>query len=271
MKKYINASLIAGTIILATPLSLQAQTVADEIRYGKCMDIAVQAPDKAINLALVWQNEGGGVPARHCEALGLFHLQEYGEAAARLEKIAQDMRVGRDMPVRRGKRIVASAEMLADMYNQTANAWLLANELTRAETAVDTALSLTESGSPQEMDLLVDRARIAAADEDFELALDDLERVQQLDPGRKDILVLLAAAARGTENYAKALIALDNYQAVYSNRTAGYLERGNLLDALGQKKEARQSWLKLLQITDIGPDADAARANLERLDVDTAK
>jgi len=271
MKDHINICFIVGAALLSYQPAATAQSVAEEVRYGNCIDTAAQAPDKAINLALVWQNEGGGVPARHCEALGLFHLHEYNEAAVRLEAIAKDMRVGRDMPVRLGKRIVATADMLADMYGQAANAWLLGGELSRAGTAVDTALSLAVNGSPQELDLLVDRARIAAAEEDFILALSDLERVQKFDPGRKDILVLVAAAARGSKDYAKALAALDGFQSVYPDRTAGYLERGNLLDVLGQKQEARQNWLKLLQLAEVGADADAARANLERLDMDTAK
>ena len=267
MNNFRNPWFLGLIILWAAPSAAHAQGGAEEARYANCMDVAARAPDKGINLALVWQNEGGGIPARHCEALGLFHLQEYGEAAARLEKIATDMRVGKDMPVRLGKRLVASAGMLADMYGQTANAWLLADELVRAETAIDTALSLTENGSSQELEMLVDRARIAAADEDFTLALADLERVIQHDPGRKNILVLLAAAARGTKDFTKALTALDDYQSIFPRQTAGYLERGNLMDAMGRSKEARKSWLKLLEISDVGPDADAARANLERLDV----
>lgn len=244
-----------------------AEEDRDEQRYARCLDLASQAPDKAINNALVWQNEGGGVPARHCEAIGLSHMKEYAEAAVRLEKIAEDMRIGKGMPVRFGKRLVATSPMLADMYGQAANAWLLADEIVRAENAIDIALTLTTSGTSQEADLLLDRARIAAAAEDFGAALVDLERIKARDPLRHDILILIAASARGVKDYPKALRALDGYQAIYADDPAGHLERGNLMDAMGRHADARQSWLQVLQLVEDGPDAVAARANIERLDV----
>ena len=262
----ITLSVFLG-MVFNSSVPVSAQGISDESRYRACMDTAERAPDQAINKALIWQNEQGGIPARHCEALGLFYMQEYAEAAARLEKIARDMRTGRDMPLRFGKRTVATAPMLADMYSQAANAWLMADEIVMAEAAIDIALSLTVNGGPQELELLVDRARIAAADEDFILALDDLERVQQQDPGRKNILVLIAASARGVGDYSKAEFALKEYLTLFPDRPDGYLERGNLFDAQGLTEEARENWRKVLNLIEAGPSADAARANLERIDL----
>ena len=270
MKRYVTYSLVSMVSALALTSVGNAQE-RDELRYSECLDLAVQAPDKAINKALIWQNEAGGVPARHCEAVGLFYMREYEEAAVRLERIAEDMRVGKDMPVRLGKRLVATSPMLADMYGQAANAWLLSGEIIRAETAIDIALSLAQSNTTQELDLVLDRARIAAADQDYAAALSDLEKIQEKDPQRADILILIASSARGTGDYVKALTAIDEYQSAYADDPAGYLERGNLLDAMGQKKEARLQWLKVVQLEEDGPNAQAARANIERLDVSKSR
>lgn len=267
MKTSFAISITTLALLSAVSSTVVAQSGEDEARYSDCMDLAARTPDKAINKALVWQNEQGGIAARHCEALGLFYLAEYMEAAARLERIAEDMRVGKDMPVRLGKRMVATASMLADMYGQAANAWLMADEIVQAESAIDSALSLTINGSAQEADLMVDRARIAAADEDFELALTDLEKVLKQDPGRKNILVLIAAAARGTGQFVRAEMAITEYQILYPEQTDGHLERGNLFDAQGLTAEARLSWLEVLALSETGLDADAARANIERIDV----
>ena len=116
-----------------------------EEKYAHCMTLAEKSPDQGIAYALAWQADHAGVPARHCEAVGLFHLKEYGEAAIRLEGLVEDMRTGRNMPRDNGKPVVANARMLADMYGQAANAWLLADELIRAETAIDFALSLVSA------------------------------------------------------------------------------------------------------------------------------
>jgi len=270
MKIYLNNSITTLALVgvfSASAAAFGTQAGSDDRRYAECVELASRAPDRAINQALIWQNERGGVPARHCEALGLFHMGEYAEAAARLEKIAEDMRVGRDMPLRRGSPTVAGEALLADMFAQAANAWLLATKLPKAEAAIDTALSLAKSGGAQELDLLVDRARIAAADGDFELALGDLEKVQKQDRSRKDILVLIAAAARNVENFVKAEIALREYLNLFPDQADGHLERGNLFDAEGETAQARLSWRKVLELEDEGPNAAAARTNLERIDL----
>lgn len=257
-------------VLLFLPSAVTAQTDALEEegkKYDQCIALAESAPDRGINMALEWQLNAGGVPARHCEAVGLFFAREYSESAARLEAIAEDMRIGRGMPVRGDERATANARMLADTYGQAANAWLLGNELERAESAIVQALSIVPEHSRLEHDLRIDRARIAAADEDFTLALSELEAVWGVDRTRLDILILLASAARGIENFERAETALKTYMATYPEDPAAFLELGNLRDALGDKPAARKAWLKVLSLQDQGPSAEAARANLERIDV----
>ena len=262
-------SLAIATTMLS-PWRAQAAEGGEE-RYRACVDMIDRSPDKAINLALEWQAAGGGVPARHCEALGLFHLQEYAESAARLMRIAEDIRVGKGMPVKGDKRLVANGILIADMYGQAANAWLMADEIVRAEDAIELALAVVPPGTAQQRDLLVDRARIAAADQDYEYALQDLEAVLKADEERDDILILIASAARGSGNFDRAEQALKRYREVYPNDTSALLELGNLRAAEGRTEDARKAWLDLLLKTEEGPDAEAARANLQNLDVHVSK
>ncbi len=260
--------LVALATINAGPLLANQRPKDDQQdRYSLCLDLAEKAPDKGINNALVWQLDGGGVPARHCEALGLFYAGEYSEAAVRLEGIAEDMRIGRGMPVRGDERATASASMLADTFGQAANAWLLGGEIVRAEASIGQALALVPAGTALELSLRVTRARIAAVEEDFTLALSELEAVLKVNPRRTDLLLFVAAAARGTENYVRAEAALDQYTATHPDNPSAYLERGNLMDAKGDAAAARKAWLNVLSLTQVGPDADAARANIERIDV----
>lgn len=252
-------------------LAEQAPPADQQDRYSVCLDLVEKAPDKGINEALVWQLEGGGVPARHCEALGLFYAGEYSEAAVRLEGIAEDMRIGRGMPVRGDKRATATASMLADTYGQAAKAWLLDGEVVRAEASIGQALALVPRHSTLERSLKVIRARIAAAEEDFDLALSELEAVLRVEPRRTELLLFIAAAARGTEDYVKAQRSLDSYLAQHPDNPSAFLELGNLKDAMGDLDAARQAWLKVLSLEETGPNAEAALTNIERVDVQKDK
>lgn len=254
---------------LTSSFAVVAQTAEteEEDRYRKCVDTAERAPDRGINLALAWQLEGGGVPARHCEALGLFFAEEFSEAAIRLEKIADDMRIGRGMPVRDDERLTATAGMLADAYRQAANAWLKGDELERAEASIAQAMALVPVNTTLESSIREDRAYIAAAEGDYQLAFDDLDFVYRSNRRRTDLLLFIASAARALENFERADTALAAYLVDYPNDPSAYLELGNLRDAMGEQDDARSAWLKVLSLTENGPDADAARANLERIDV----
>ncbi|MBO6504642.1 MAG: tetratricopeptide repeat protein [Kordiimonadaceae bacterium] len=253
---------------LASSFGAQAQSGNDDAnRYGKCVDTAERAPDRGINLALEWQLEGGGVPARHCEALGLFFAGEYSEAAIRLENLADDMRIGRGMPLRGDERSTATASMLADTYRQAANAWLKGDELERAEAAIGQALALVPEKSALEDSIREDHAYIAAAEGDYQLALEELDFVYRRNRQRTDLLLFIASAARALENYAQAETSLNQYIEAFPSDPSAFLELGNLKDATGDRTAARSAWLKVLSISEVGPDADAARANLERIDV----
>lgn len=266
MKQAVIISFLCASILphISAPVFAQA---ADEKRYARCLDMTERTPDKAINLALVWQGENGGVPARHCEAVGLFQMGEFAESAARLERIAEDMRIGRDMPIRRSKRIVAGPEMLADMYGQAANAWLYADETVNAEAAVNTALEIAPKGTTQYADLQLMKAQVFAADGSFSAALQLIEQAIALDTERKGILIFAASSARSSGDYIKAQKYLDEYQKLFPDNPTAFLERGNLEDAMGQFDLARKSWLKVIELAPNSIDADAARANLERLDL----
>lgn len=250
----------------AQSVTVEGRGSAGEARYIECLDMAEKAPDRAIDMALAWKADGGGVPARHCEALALANDGEYAEAAIRLEGLVEDMRIGRDMPIIGGKRLTADADFLAEVYAQAANTWLLADETFRALDAIDAAIDLAPPQSPAELAYRVDRARIAAADGDYTLAFNDLARVRIYDPARKDILLFLASAARAIGRYEEASTSLDAYDEAFPDDPVSVLERAHLMDSLGKPEEARKLYLKVIELAGETSLAEAARSNIERLD-----
>lgn len=258
---------------LTSPLAAQddtgpQRTVGPE-RYAECMELVSRSPDKAINNALDWRANGGGVPARHCEALALVKIGEPAEGAARLSQIVEDMRVGRDTPIIGGKRVTADAAMLADLYGQAANAWLLAGKVSDAYDAIEAALSVAPAASLQRAELRLDHARIAAADDDFGTAFDILKQLSTEYPDRGDVLILLASASRGVGDFAQAQTALDDFKLLRKANVespVALLEQAHLYLAQGQSKEAREAYLKVLTVSGESVEAVAARAAIEKLD-----
>ena len=118
------------------------------------------------------------------------------------------------------------------------------------------------------LELLIDRSIVLASAENYRAALLDLDRAYELAPQRPDVLVYRATVHRflGSDTFAlrdiEAAIQLD------PNLPEAYLERGILKRMQGDRNGARRDWVRVLDLGSGTPAADAARVNLELLDVD---
>jgi len=117
---------------------------AERARYTACLERVETDPDNAYEDALAWKYDGGGWPARHCEARALVTLGEEAEGARRMEAMGMATDGGSD-----SMRILALAE--------SGEAWLLAGEPENARRTYTQALSFNESSAP----LWLGRARAA--------------------------------------------------------------------------------------------------------------
>src|SRR3954471_10261026 len=68
-----------------------------KLTYDYCIALTNARPDQAIELAGKWIAIGGGDAARHCQALALIGMKNYGEGASRLEELAQKSRADAPM------------------------------------------------------------------------------------------------------------------------------------------------------------------------------
>lgn len=240
---------LALAILLLPPALALAETIDPPREYRTCLALARSNPEHGWEEALAWQSLGGGEAARHCGAVALIGLGKHEEAATRLEAMAQESR--RSEPVR--------AEMLA----QAAQAWLLAGRVERALAALDTGLQLV----PNAPELLLDKAVALAQAHHYAKAADLLSTLLNLQPNRVEALTLRASAYRyldrlelAREDVARALV-LD------SQFPDALLERGMLRRLAGDTAAAREDWMKVLAQSPEGAAADAARRNIELMDV----
>ena len=222
--------------------------------YQLCLNLAHNQPDKGIELAGKWVGLGGGEPAKHCQALSLVGLKEYGEGATRLEQIAVQSQ--QDSAVR------------ASMLAQAGQAWLMQGEPTRAYAAQSLALKIVPQGSKQHMEILIDRAGTLADAAKYQDVITDVTAALRIDPTNATALAYRAAAHRYLGDTDEALT--DAESAVRSDPTnlGALLERGNLYRMKKRLADARKDWLKILEIDPDSGAADSARINIEHMDVD---
>jgi len=229
---------------ILTPKSQQAR------EYAACMALARSTPKVAHDSALAWRQKGGGEAAIHCIAVSLLGMSQYSQAARMLEELADQPKPGRP-------------KLQAGLYGQAANAWTIAGRPQTAAKLLTKAIKL----QPDNQDLLIDRSIAHAGLGKYWEALDDLNAVLDKAPDNADALIFRASAWRkvGTLDLAEqdVIAAL----ALKPNDPDGLLERGLIRKAQGEIAAARKDWLKVLEISVQGPLTDAARRNLESIDV----
>lgn len=249
------AFVLAALLALAFMRPAIAQTdAAEAAQYRACLEKTQTNPDAAYDDALVWRDRGGGVPAQHCAAVALVALGKYAEAATRLAALAETP----------GGRAMAPA-----LLGQAGNAWLLGEFPSNAMSVLSAALSAgsTALAASEEADLRIDRARALAALERWSEAEADLTRSLSLDPERATAY-LFRATARRMEN--KLDLALEDLQlalALTPKDPVALLERGIIYRLKEQPGLARTDWLAVIALEPDGKAAEAARSNLEKLDM----
>lgn len=229
-------------------------TVSEAAQYHACLQRVQGNPDSAYDEALAWRDRGGGVPASHCVALALVGLGKHAEAASRLAALA-------DLP---GGRRMAPA-----LLAQAGNAWLLADKPGNAYNVLSTALNLDPEtlSVAERVDLLIDRASALAALARWEEAEADLSKALSLDPEQASAYVYRATVRRMRDQTALALEDLQLALALSPNDAAALLERGIIYRLQEKPDAARADWMAAIALDPDSKIAEAARLNLEKLDV----
>lgn len=241
---FLSLSLCALTLVAP-----YADEVNNAAEYRACMAEALKTPNTAYVRAVRWRDLGGGSGAEHCAATALMGLELYKDAAARLETLAQTSKT--------------EPELKAQLLAQAAQAWLLDGNAERAEANITAALSLT----PDNPDLLIDRAEAKAGRKDYTGALNDLDRALAFDSGQVDALVFRGTAKRYLDDLDGALADLNRALAMDISHADALLERGIVYRLKDNANAARQDWLMVLSIDPDSAAAEAARKNLEHMDV----
>ena len=148
-------------------------------RHEKCLESISDDPETAFEDAMIWQSRGGGRRARHCAALALFAAGETHMAAAMLEQMGSESRIG-------------PAKMRAEFYAQAADFWLVGQDAKAAYRAANSGLEIAKSDT----DLRIIRARAYAKLGRWDYAEIDLTSTLAYDPVNVQALIYRADARR---------------------------------------------------------------------------
>jgi tetratricopeptide (TPR) repeat protein len=222
--------------------------IAEGPDYEKCLGMLSNDPVGANAFADAWEATGGGDGAMHCHGLAQIALGNPEVGAQMLEELAGVSQ--------------APGAARAAIYGQATQAWTMAGQGDRAYGTATLALSL----SPDDVELLIERAVAAGQIEHYQDAIDDLNHALDEDPNRSDALVYRGSAWRHLGKLDLAEDDIDRALALDPDNSEGYLERGILRQRIGDLAGARQDWQ---HAQDISPDtatADLAQQNIALLD-----
>lgn len=231
----------------ALGLWLAAAGPAHAITYGECVALVNRNPADGFNAAIAWTKTSDDPGAQHCAALAEVALKRYGAAGDRLNRLVEQM----DNPYE-----------AAALLGQLGNIRLLDNKPDLAVKAFNQALRNT----PNNPDLLADRARAFAALNDWPRAAADLDAAVQLNDGDPELQLLLATALREAGKLPEAKSAIARAYALAPRDPAVLLERGRIRLLDGDRKGAAADWKEVAATAPPGPLRDAANASLKALD-----
>lgn len=212
--------------------------------YRICMANTQKNPSGALADGESWARDGGGVPAQHCAALALVSLKRYGEAGARLDKIAAD-------------KGVPDAAFRSELFDQAGNAWLLAGDGAKAVRSFTAALAL----SGGDADLFADLARAQAMRKNWKEVDLDLNAALQAQPRRVDLLVLRASARRALKRLDDARADIEAALKLKPGDGDALVERGLLRRQVGDIGGARRDFTAALKTS----ASAAAKESLDQL------
>lgn len=241
--------LAAVAVVSLSAIPARAEVIDGPQEYRVCLTLAKTKPEQGWEEALTWQSLGGGEAARHCGAVALIGMGKYGEAATRLETLANES--------------VRADAVRAEMLAQAGQAWLLLGNIQRADAAQRSALVL----APGNPDILLDQAVLLAQIHHYAEAAEVLSQVLRVQPNRIEALTLRGSAFRYLDNVPGADDDINNALKLDPDFPDALLERGILRRMKGDDAGAREDWLKVINLAPESVAADTARGNLEKMDV----
>ncbi len=213
-----SASLVPIAVVLASVLHVTAAQATtdprDTIRLQACIEKTGIAPLEAYEDGLIWRSQSGGALAEHCIAVAKIANGDIADGAAKLAALAQASDAG-------------DSDQRALLLAKATNAWLMIGAFDAALAAANAGLTL----KPEEVDLLIDRARAYAGQLNWIKAQQDLTLALSKRPHDALIFRLRAEAYLQQLNFDAADVDVREALRLEPSEVSGYVMRGRAIEA----------------------------------------
>lgn len=186
----------------------------DSARLQACIAKIETAPLEAYEDGLVWRSQSGAAFAEHCIALARIANGDISGGASKLAALASAPDAGDN-------------DGRALLLAKAANAWLMIEAYDPALRALTAALTL----KPDEVDLLIDRARALAGLSQWTKAQDDLTLALSKRPSEALAFRLRAETNVQLKNYDAADRDVAQALLLAPRDVEGYVMRGRAIEA----------------------------------------
>ena len=222
----------------------QAAPQGDEAAFKNCTSLAASKPQQALAAAEQWRIKGGGIPARQCLALAYASLERWVPAASVFEQAAREAEAAKDP---RG----------SDLWVQSGNSWLAADDGAKARRAFDSALAAGQLTPELRGEVHLDRARAGVALADLAGARADIDNGLALVPADPMAWYLSAALALREGKMARASADIAKAVQLAPDDSNVLLQAGTIVGTNGDIAAAKAYYARAVMA---GPNTEAGKA-----------
>jgi tetratricopeptide (TPR) repeat protein len=244
---------ISVLFALALQAAAPGPAQSDEALYRTCTQSVKRDATKAVEQANTWYVRGGGIFAKVCLGMAYTALQRWEPAAVAFEQGAREAESNKD-------------SRAADLWAQSGNAWLAADNPLKARAALDSALIAGKISPALRGEIQFDRARANVALGDLAAARADLDKGLELVPKDGFGWYLSAALALRQEAVARAQQDIAKAVQLAPDDADVLLLAGNIAGMSGETDSARNLYERAIRAA---PNSGAAKQAQKQLEANS--
>ncbi len=231
--------------MMLVPQAFAQDEILNSKKYQHCLSRVESDNADGLAFARKWYIEGGGVAAQHCQALALYELDDFKQAALLFETIIDHLISGEGV----NEFAYKNRELLkVQIHNLAGLAWKSAGELDKAYNSYSEGIIDLPPKSVLAYDLYVQRGLIQMERDDAKNAVEDFNHVLALNSNKIEGFLYRAIAFRKLNKHLEARLDLNEALALDPKDPEVLFESGINYRMQKKDEKALTQWQKLIKL-----------------------